>query len=297
MRSTKSATEPVPETSSGEPPALIGPLTPHLYVPNSRRPVRAKLQHLRTDTRVVPHHHPWAQLALSTTGVVRLTVEHGTYIVPPARALWIPPGVDHAVTVVEAAALITLYLHQPRGRCGPEVTRVDEGAWRQCRVLEVSELLRALVLEMNVQPDGPQCQLGGEELERERRLSALVLDELRRARPVRLGVDMPADKRLRALCESVLDDPGRWASLDDWSRQAGASPRTVARLFRRELGTSFVQWRQQVLLARALSLAARKMPISGIAAELGYASPSAFSAMVRRSVGAPPSRFFHLVGR
>jgi AraC-like DNA-binding protein len=29
-----------------------------------------------------------------------------------------------------------------------------------------------------------------------------------------------------------------------------------------------------------------------IAAELGYASASAFTAMVRRSVGAPPARFF-----
>ncbi|EWS54085.1 Helix-turn-helix domain protein [Methylibium sp. T29] len=53
-----------------------------------------------------------------------------------------------------------------------------------------------------------------------------------------------------------------------------------------------MQWRQQVLLARALSLAARGTPMGQIASELGYASPSAFSAMVRRSVGAPPSRFF-----
>jgi len=65
----------------------------------------------------------------------------------------------------------------------------------------------------------------------------------------------------------------------------------VARLFRSELGTTFVQWRQQVLLARAVSMAARKLPIASIAAALGYASPSAFSAMVRRSVGATPSRF------
>jgi AraC-like DNA-binding protein len=66
----------------------------------------------------------------------------------------------------------------------------------------------------------------------------------------------------------------------------------MARLFRSELGTSFVQWRQQVLLARALSLAAKKRSMGSIAAELGYASASAFSAMVKRSVGAPPSRFF-----
>jgi AraC-like DNA-binding protein len=41
-----------------------------------------------------------------------------------------------------------------------------------------------------------------------------------------------------------------------------------------------------------LALAARRTPIGLIAEDLGYASPSAFSAMVRRAVGAPPSRFF-----
>jgi AraC-like DNA-binding protein len=265
------------------PPSPIGPLTPHLYRPTSQRPVRAKVHRLRTDTRVVPHQHPWGQLALSATGVVRLTVEHGTYLVPPSRALWIPPGVEHAVTVVEDADLRTLYLHDDPDPQQP--------AWRQCRVLEVSDLLRALVMAMDIRADGAAA-LAPDELERERRLGALVLDELRRARPVRLGVDLPADKRLRMLCEAVLDDPTRHATLDAWARDSGASARTVARLFRQELGTTFVQWRQQVLLARALAMAARKMPMATIAAELGYASPSAFSAMVRRSVGAPPRRFF-----
>ena len=271
--------------------APIGPLTPHLFMPDARRPVRAKLQHLSTDTRVVPHSHPWAQLAVSATGVVRLTVDRGTYIVPPSRALWIPPGVEHAVTVVEDADLLTLYLHQARGRCGPQVGRSVEAAWRQCRVLEVSDLLRALALELDTTPDGAGTPPSPDALRREARLSALVLDELRRARPVPLGVDLPSDKRLRALCEAVLDDPARHATLDGWARSCGASARTVARLFRSELGTSFVQWRQQVLLARAVTLAARKLPMASIAATLGYASPSAFSAMVRRSVGAPPSRF------
>lgn len=260
-------------------------------MPDTTRPVRAKRQRLSTETRVVPHRHPWGQLAVSATGVVRLTVAHGTYIVPPSRALWIPPGVEHAVTVVEDADLLTLYVHQPRGRCGPQAARADEALWRQCRVLEVSDLLRALVLELDATPNGAGPAPDAESLKRESRLSALVLDELRRARPVPLGVDLPADKRLRALCEAVLGDPGRHATLDRWAQACGASPRTVARLFRSELGTSFAQWRQQVLLARAVTLAARKMPMASIAAELGYASPSAFSAMVRRSVGAPPSRF------
>ena len=270
----------------------IGPLTPHLYVPSAQRPLRAKLHHLSTDTRVVPHRHPWGQLALSRTGVVRLTVRNGSFIVPPSRALWIPPGVEHALTVLEDAALSTLYFHQPRDRIGPEVARSQDAAWRQCRVLEVSDLLRALVLEMDVQPDGETPPPSAAQLQRERLIGALVMDELRRALPVRLGVDLPTDKRLLALCEAVLDDPTRHTTLQGWASDAGASTRTVARLFRSELGTSFLQWRQQVLLAHALTLAARKHPMAHIAATLGYASASAFSAMVKRSVGAPPSRFF-----
>ncbi len=268
----------------------VGPLTPHLFVPHGGRPVRAKVHRLRSDQYVEPHSHPWAQVAFSFTGVTRLTVDHGTFIVPPSRALWIPPGVEHAVTVLADTDIHTLYLHQPRGRCGPgSLPREEQAAWRQCRVLEVSALLRALVLEMDLRPDGATLDAG--QLLREARLSALVLDELRRAAPVPLGVDLPTDKRLRALCEAVLDDPARHATLDGWARDAGASTRTVARLFRQELGTSFAQWRQQALLAKAVSLAAQRRPMSHIAAELGYASASAFSAMVRRTVGAPPSVF------
>lgn len=286
--------------------AYVGSLTPELFVPTPARPVRAKLRILAADTQVMPHSHPWAQVAISTTGVIRLTVNNGTFIVPPSRALWIPPGVEHAVTMVEDADLRTLYFHQPPGRCGPQALGTATGhdgkasaatghdsagsdAWRQCRVLEVSDLLRALVREMPTEPDGDTAPAAAALL-REQHLSALIRDELARAAAVKLGVDLPHDKRLRHLCEAVLADPTRHDTLAAWAHDTGASPRTVARLFRSELGSTFTQWRQQVILAKAVSLAAGRMPMGQIAAELGY-SPSAFSAMVRKSVGQPPGRF------
>jgi AraC-like DNA-binding protein len=272
-------------------PGSIGPLTPHLYMPTAQRPLRAKLQRLHAETRVVPHAHPWGQVALSATGVIRVTAPQASYIVPPSRAIWIPPGVEHAVTVIEDSDLLTLYLYQRSSRCGPARSAVESAGWRHCRVLEVSSLLLALALQLDATPDGPGAAPARETLDRERRLAALLFDELRRAAPVRLGVDLPQDKRLRRLCEAVIEAPSRHATLAAWAKDAGASARTLTRLFRSELGTSFVQWRQQVLLARAVPLAARKLPMASIAAELGYASPSAFAAMVRRSVGAPPSRF------
>lgn len=292
----------MPHTPAPKRRTSVPPIDPMAFAPTAARPLRAKLRRLAADTRVEPHSHPWAQVAMSGTGVIRMSAARCTYIVPPSRALWIPPGVEHVVTVIEDAEIRTLYLHQDAGRCGPSgppglpglVGQLrgesgDTSAWAECRVLEVSSLMRELVAHLPSEPNEPGA---GPASERERCLSALIFDELQHAAPVKLGIDLPADKRLRTLCEAVLDEPARWATLDGWARHAGASPRTVARLFRSELGTSFGQWRRQVLLAHALTLAARKQPMARIAAELGYASASAFTAMVKRSVGAPPSRFF-----
>ena len=275
------------------PQTVLVPFALESFAPDAAHPLRVRTRRMAAATRIAPHQHAWAQVAYSAAGVLRVTAGSHTYIVPPSRAVWIPPAVEHVVTVVEDAELRTLYLRLQPGQAGPaalgEGSTTQHEAWKRCRVLEVSPLLRELVEELVKQ----QRVLPAAATEsRERCLAALVQDELRRASPVPLGVGLPTDKRLLALCEAVLDNPARHATLQGWAGEAGASVRTVARLFRQELGTTFAAWRQQVRLAKALSMAARKRPMAHIAAELGYASASAFSAMVRRSVGVPPSRFF-----
>src|SRR5205085_9860800 len=115
--------------------------------------------------------------------------------------------------------------------------------WQGCRVLVVSPLLRELV------PALDEAQLSRA---REAMLTALLLDELRAADTQELGVPLPAadgDKRLRTLCEAVLRAPAERATLSEWAAGVGASERTMARLFREELGTTYQQWRQQAVLA------------------------------------------------
>lgn len=260
----------------------VPPSDPRRYAPSAERPVRVKARRLEHRMDIQAHHHDWGQVVFSVAGVVRVNTEVATFLVPPSRAVWIPPRLEHAVTAVEQCELRTLYLHQPPA---------DDAAWAGSRVVEVSPLLRELVLQM------AQDEQAGADTppEREAWMARLVLDEIARARSLRLGVDLPRDKRLRRLCEAMLEDPLRHDGLDGWAAQAGASARTVSRLFRQELGSSYAQWRQQALLAQALRLAAHKKPVALIAAELGYASASAFSAMVTRTVGMPPSRFFEQV--
>lgn len=257
--------------------APVPPIDPQRYAPSADRPLRGKARLMAHQMNIEPHQHDWGQLVFSITGAVRVSTERNTYIVPPSRAVWIPPGIVHAVSAIERADLRTLYLLP--GLLG-------DSPWSSCRVLEVAPLLRELVLALPTDPAATPEQ------PRERLLTQLIVNELGQARTLRLGVELPQDKRLRRLCEAMLDAPGRFTRLDSWAAEVGASTRTVSRLFRDELGTSYAQWRSQVLLAHALSMAARQRPMSHIASELGYASASAFTAMVTRTVGMPPSRFF-----
>jgi AraC-like DNA-binding protein len=50
-------------------------------------------------------------------------------------------------------------------------------------------------------------------------------------------------------------------------------------------------WRQQVRLMEALSLMAAGRSVTTIAFDVGYDSPSAFTAMFRRAYGVPPSLY------
>ncbi|MFZ2328339.1 MAG: helix-turn-helix transcriptional regulator [Rhodoferax sp.] len=247
--------------------------------PTPQRPVRSRARSLAMDAHIEPHQHPWAQFTYCATGLMQVMVTQNdrqtTFIVPSTRAVWIPPQVQHNVVVLETAELRTVDLD-------PSVT---PAGWADCRVLVVSKLLRELVHALEDSQPGP----------RDDAIMTLAADEISRADTQALGVPMPhpehGDKRLRALCEAVLRDPAGKSQLKEWVAQVGASERTVARLFRDELGTSYQQWRLQAVLAHALPQLARGVPISQVAAASGYASDSAFSAMFKQAMGKAPSHF------
>ena len=265
------------------------------FTPSRQRPVRVRARSLSVDSHFEPHAHAWAQLAYCATGVVQVTAEQRcgqaaeiTYIVPPSRAVWIVPGAQHHITVLEAAEFRTLYID----------ASVTPPGWNTCRVMVVSALLREAIRALD-NTDPYASPPGGKTLtlspSREALLTRLVLDEIAEADMQALGVPMPhpqtGDKRLRALCEAVLRAPAERATLAEWAGSIGASERTLARLFQAELGQSYLQWRQQAVLAHALPLLARGQSVGHVAAASGYASDSAFSAMFKAAMGQSPSHF------
>ena len=222
------------------------------------------------------HRHPSAQLIYASSGVMTVTTAQGHWVVPPQRAVWVPPAVSHSVRMTGEVKVRTLYL-EPSLLRDPPTT---------CRVVQVSPLLRELILRVTefVQPyalDGPET-----------RIVAVLVDEIKAGHVSSLHLPMPKDPRLLTITTRLEKDPADKRALAEWSRAAAASPRTLARLFQKETGLSFVRWRQQACLLRALELLAAGESVTAVAIDLGYNSVSAFINMFRNSLGTTPGRYF-----
>lgn len=229
-----------------------------------------------TNGYEIPRHfHEQDQLLYGICGAMAVTTDEGMWVVPPNRAVWIPAKTDHSIVMWGAVTMNTLYL-RPR-----MITQFG----RQCRVLNVSSLMKELLLEA--------CRIGS--LHRRKpaqaRLIGIILDQLEEAPAVPLRVPMPVDARALKIAAILRNDPADRRPLSALCRTCGASKRTIERLFREETGITFGRWRQQVSLVHAIRLLAEGNKVTSVALEAGYNSPSAFIAMFKKVLGMTPAQY------
>ncbi len=253
-------------------------IEPAHYEPGDflERPIILRAIDMEAGVRVAPHRHRWGQLAYSSKGIIIVSTEDGRWMVPPERAVWIPPNVAHAVNTTAKAKFRSIHISVVHSRKLPS----------ECQVLVVSPLLRELIFRAeSISRDyAPNSS--------ESRLMSVILDQIREADAAPLYLPMPADTRLIRITDILLEDPANNQTLKELSASSGASERTLARLFKKETGLTFGKWRQQRRLLAALELLARGNAVTTVALDLGYESVSAFIAMFRQALGTTPTRYF-----
>ncbi|MFQ5567338.1 MAG: helix-turn-helix transcriptional regulator [Paracoccaceae bacterium] len=237
------------------------------------RPLAAMAKSFADGIEIAPHAHQRDQFLYAVDGIMRVRTRGEAWIVPPNRAVYIPALTEHAISVRGNLEMRTLYL-APGAAAGLPTSPT---------VFEVSDLLRNLIVALIGEP------VLYDEAGRGGALATLILSEITSARRLALGVAMPRDARLERLCAALVADPSSRLTLERWSEIAGASARTLARLFERETGMSFGAWRRRVRLHNAIEQIVAGEPVARVAARSGYRSASAFSAAFRRSMGVAPS--------
>jgi AraC-like DNA-binding protein len=246
-----------------------------------RQPRRGQIHSLSYDYAaghvVEPHCHDWHQLLYASRGVMTLGVAVGSFVVPPHRGAWIPAGVEHGIRMSGRVQMRTLYLR-------PSLSPRLPG---DCRVLSVTPLLRELILR------AVELETLDRRRARERHLVDLVLDELRTLPSTPLSLPELSDERARRVARALEAHPGDGRPLARLARAAGASGRTIERIFERETGMTFASYRQQLRMLHALRLLADGAAVTRVALDVGYESPSAFVHAFRRLLGTTPGRYFH----
>lgn len=240
------------------------------------RAVGAMAKDFPAGYQIPPDTHTRGQFLYAVSGVMSVDTAHGLWVVPPERAVWVPPGTLHTTRMSGDVAMRTLYVRK----------RECERLPQRCCVINVTPLLRELILravELPIHYDesGPAG-----------RVMALILDEMEAADTLPLHLPSARDARVLKVCEALTRDPADKRSLAEFGRAFGASERNLARLFMRETGMSFAAWRQQARLIAALEQLAQRAPIGRIAESLGYESASAFTAMFKKSFGVAPKDYF-----
>ena len=241
---------------------------------NAPRSVAVMAKTYAAAEHIPLHMHRRGQLLHATSGIMRVETEHAAWILPPARAIWLPPQLPHMVAMRSKTEMRTVYIDEA----------LCEGLPRQPVFAEISGLLRELILALLEEPeDYAEHERGGA-------IARLILTELGRLDERRYDVPMPRDDRALRVAQALLDDPSIDSDLDRWADEAGASRRTLARLFRHETGLGFAEWRARLRAVDGLARLSDGASVAETAASVGYASASAFSAMIRRTLGNPPRR-------
>jgi AraC-like DNA-binding protein len=187
------------------------------------------------------HTHDHHQLAATARGVLAMTVDRRSWVLPRTRGRWIPAGIPHSVAAGGPAIMPTVYVDP----IGCPIT------WEAPTVVEASGLLGELIGRL------AHADLSSGE---RARAEALMWDVIEPLSVTTLSLPLPADDRARQVAESILADVTDARTLAAWGRAVGASGRTLARLFVAETGMGFERWRTTARLAAALPLLAGAGP-------------------------------------
>lgn len=248
--------------------------TPLASVDHLARPVLAIGTDYPADTLLPFHVHRRAQFLYGMSGLMDVETDDGTWVIPPYTGVWIPAGKRHQV-LMRAVSTRSLYIE-------PSLAVRDA---TQCQALVVSPLLHQLLLASALVP------ALYEEQGRDGSVITLALHELRSAPSLPLFAPLPRDTRLAQLCRDFLRGPTLNVTPATWAAALNCSARTFSRLFREQTGLPFSAWRQQACLMAAITRLAAGEPVTAVALELGYDSPSAFSSMFSRHLGVAPSGY------
>lgn len=221
---------------------------------------------------VLPTEPGWNQLLYTAAGAMTISIAHGSFTVPPYRALWLPDNARARVSNRSPVAVRSLYLASSLGVLADAARAVSVP--RFCREL-LLHVVRCCPLDLREPIDSA--------------LVTVLVDQLQHLPDAALWLPHPRDLRAADFVAAAAAHPG--TSSDDLARRGGTSRRTLERIFAAETGLSLGAWRRRAHILDSLELLAAGATVTRTAIAAGYTTPSAYVAAFKRELRITPRQF------
>ncbi|MFH0290428.1 AraC family transcriptional regulator [Vibrio owensii] len=219
------------------------------------------------------HEHKKGQLLYAPQGCMTFALDNSICILPPTKAVWIPPHTSHRAVMTNVVAYRSLYFDCSEYNCPDEIV-----------MIEVNDLLKALIDKMAL------WEWDIEETKTQA-TSTLFWEEFYQAKQFEFSLPLPSDRRLTGFRKAMTKGDFIAPELNQLSQTVGASSKTITRLFKAETGMSYQDWRQQWRLLKAIELLCEERQVSDVAHCLEFSSDSAFIAFFKKQTGQTPLNF------
>lgn len=227
------------------------------------------------------HQHTKGQFLYTEGGIVFLKTTEKSYFLPARHYIWIPSGVQHSIHPSNREVIMrNLYF--------PKFS-TDSEFYDQVGIYPVNDLLMELIMYTNrwngnILPSDESRYTIAKTLK-------LLLPELSKTE-LSLSLPYPKAPELKAIVDYLEKNIAQSVKFQDLSKHFDMSQRTLARLFKKDLGMSFIQYSTILKMLIALKLLLdHKLSIQEVASKVGYSSLPTFSNTFQKIIGVRPSEY------
>jgi len=241
--------------------------------------------HNQMGEKFIPSHsHKKGQFLYTEGGIVYVKTTEKSYFLPARHYIWIAPGIEHSIHP-SSPEVIMRNLYFP-------IDDKDDTFYHQTSIHPVNDLLLELMLFTT--------RWTGHILPSDK-ASFTIVNAFKALLPqvsdfsLPLALPLAKDKRLKQLI-AYLDERLEMNFLfNDLAIQFGLSPRSLSRLFQKDLGMSFIQYVTALRMLRSLQLLLEKsLTVNEVALKVGYSSLPTFSNTFHKMIGVRPSEYIKM---
>lgn len=241
--------------------------------------------HNQMGEKLIPSHsHKKGQFLYTEGGIVFVKTKEKSYFLPARHYMWIAPGIEHSIHP-SSPEVIMRNLYFP-------ISSLDDPFYLHTSIYPVNDLLLELMLFTtrwtgHIEPSNKSIYTIVEAIK-------MLLPQVSNF-SLPLALPLAKDKRLKHLITYLEHNLSKDFLFNDLAINFGFSPRSLSRLFQKDLGMSFIQYLTALRMLKALQLLLEKsLTINEVAMQVGYNSLPTFSNTFQKMIGVRPSEYIKM---